>query len=304
MSFEKGDVTGRFPEEEIHGFTKQLDKVFKSFREMSLVVKDNKTDKAIRDSTKMFKAIKEGKDAITETLNAFLSAGTASDVFSDVVSSFSAYLSDTFWAGVLQGIDFTLLTTAIQDLIAPVFEDMGTFIGAVIEEDPELGLIGALIGNIIGSFFQSPELGTVIGGFLGAMIQSFFTDLFIHLGFLPPEPTPAGDRTVEDLQAEILRLETVLGNLNFLDPFDRQAAFNIQTQIAALQAQLATLLPSPFQDGRGPGFGHLESANLGGDLIGGDNLESAQTGESPNALLAELVHLNRAILADKEWRHR
>ena len=162
----------------------------------------------------MFKSIKDSGDQVSSVLEAFYNAGTASDVFSTVVSAYSGYLSDMFWGEILEAIDWESITTVITDVLGPIFEGFGTVIGGMIEDAPIGTTLGGAIGGLIGSFFGHPLIGAAIGGGLGYIIESVarniqagpttvvdvfsdVLDLFYDiLGVESPSGTPSGEFTV------------------------------------------------------------------------------------------------------------
>ena len=134
--------------------TKHLSNAFKS---LSKIAKG--TWKA------MGKAAKEIKTA-TSLFAAFGSESLITKVFDKVIGNYTKYLSDTFWGEVIKGIDFDVITTTITNVLGPVFEEVGSWIGAAIEAAP----IGTTVGASIGYLIKGP-IGAVIGGMVGFGIE-------------------------------------------------------------------------------------------------------------------------------------
>lgn len=136
------------------------------------ILKEPKVEKSLKQTEKMFKAIKESGTVVADVLGAFIGAGSAKDVFGDVVSSYADYLSDTFWGGVISGIDFASITSVMTDLIAPIMDELGDLIGLGIGamfETAETGTaVGTAFGALIGSLYG--PLGAMIGGLAGAAV--------------------------------------------------------------------------------------------------------------------------------------
>ncbi len=144
-------------------FEKKFDPVmFKAFDALRKVAKS--TWKAMGSTLKEIKAS-------TSLLAAFGSEALIAKVYSKVIGNYTKYLSDTFWGEVIKGIDFGIMTTAVTDILGPIFSGVGEWIGDRIEEAPIGTSVGIALGNLIGSFMGQPVIGAAIGGAIGYSIE-------------------------------------------------------------------------------------------------------------------------------------
>ena len=144
-------------------FEKKYDPVmFKAFDALRKVAKS--TWNAMGETLREIKAS-------TSLLAAFGSEALIAKVYNKVIGNYTKFLSDTFWSEIVKGIDFSLMTTAVTDILAPVFSGIGEWIGDRIEEAPIGTAIGASLGSLIGSFAGLTSIGAAIGGALGYLIE-------------------------------------------------------------------------------------------------------------------------------------
>ena len=144
-------------------FEKKYDPVmFKAFDALRKVAKS--TWKAMGSTLKEIKAS-------TSLLAAFGSEALIAKVYSKVIGNYTKYLSNTFWGEVIKGIDFGIMTTAVTDILGPIFSGVGEWIGDRIEEAPIGTSVGIALGNLIGSFMGQPVIGAAIGGAIGYSIE-------------------------------------------------------------------------------------------------------------------------------------
>lgn len=160
--------------------------------------RDPKFAKATRLATSLFKTIKDNAEPIADVLDAFLSAGSASNVFKNVVDNFAGYLSNTFWGQVLTGIDFTTINTLMTEVLGPIFAQIGSYLGTAFASAPVGTAIGGLIGSITGMFLPGGQVWMLIGAGVGTGIEwliNYFKELwggsdnwwdFLHDLFIPP----------------------------------------------------------------------------------------------------------------------
>lgn len=151
--------------------------LFKQFRTSGFMKVMNKTFDTIAKTKKatwkaMGTAVKAVKTA-TDLLSVFGSTSLIAKVFDKVISNYTTYLSNIFWGEVVEGIDFDIMTTAITDVIGPIFQGIGEWIGDRIEEAPVGTVIGGSLGYLIGSFVGHPGIGAAIGASLGYLINSY-----------------------------------------------------------------------------------------------------------------------------------
>ena len=161
--------------------------IFKSFK----IIPTKHLSNAFKNLSKIAKgtwkamgtAAKEIKTA-TNLFAAFGSESLITKVFDKVIGNYTKYLSDTFWGEVVKGIDFDVITTTITDILGPVFSEVGSWIGAAIEEAP----IGTVVGASIGYLIKGP-IGALIGGMVGFGIETlanFLQDISGSVGTIEP----------------------------------------------------------------------------------------------------------------------
>ncbi len=144
-------------------FEKKYDPVmFKAFDALRKVAKS--TWKAMGSTLKEIKVA-------TSLLAAFGSESLIAKVYDKVIGNYTKYLSDTFWSKIVEGIDFTTITTVFTEILGPIFSGIGTWIGDRIEEAPIGTTVGAALGGLIGSFAGRSSIGAAIGGALGYLIE-------------------------------------------------------------------------------------------------------------------------------------
>jgi len=165
--------------------------IFKSFK----IIPTKHLSNAFKNLSKIAKgtwkamgtAAKEIKTA-TSLFAAFGSESLITKVYDKVIGNYTKYLSDTFWGEVVSGIDFDIVTTAITDILGPVFEEMGSWIGTAIEAAP----IGTVVGASIGYLIRGP-IGALIGGMVGFGIETlanFLQDISGSVGTIEPHEDP------------------------------------------------------------------------------------------------------------------
>jgi len=152
--------------------TKTMDTASLPLKKVGDALGSSKTQKGIKESNKLFKTIKDGGSAIADILSGFLSAGSARDVFSQVATSWTSYLSDTFWGEILTGIDFEGLNTFFQEVLGPIFQKAGEILGTIVEAAPIGVQLGGAFGTLIGSFVGSPLIGGIIGTGIGLIFET------------------------------------------------------------------------------------------------------------------------------------
>ena len=165
--------------------------IFKSFK----IIPTKHLSKAFKHLSKiakgtwnaMGKAAKEIKTA-TSLFAAFGSESLITKVFDKVIGNYTKYLSDTFWGEVIKGIDFDVITTAITDILGPIFEGIGGWIGDAIEAAP----IGTVVGASIGYLIRGP-IGALIGGMIGFGIETLanlLQGISGSIGIIEPKEDP------------------------------------------------------------------------------------------------------------------
>ncbi len=145
--------------------------IFKSFKIMPTKHLSN----AFKNLSKIAKgtwkamgtAAKEIKTA-TSLFAAFGSESLITKVFNKVIGNYTKYLSDTFWGEVVKEIDFDVMTTAITDILGPIFAGIGTWIADRIAEAPVGASIGGALGGLIGSAYG--PMGQLVGTLAGMAI--------------------------------------------------------------------------------------------------------------------------------------
>ncbi len=156
--------------------------IFKSFKIMPTKHLSN----AFKNLSKIAKgtwkamgtAAKEIKTA-TSLFAAFGSESLIAKVFDKVIGNYTKYLSDTFWGEVVKEIDFDVMTTAITDILGPIFSGIGEWIGDRIAEAPVAASIGGALGGLLGG-----ALGSLIGSAYGPMGQVVGTLAGMAIGWL------------------------------------------------------------------------------------------------------------------------
>ncbi len=156
--------------------------IFKSFK----IIPTKHLSKAFKNLSKiakgtwnaMGKAAKEIK-TVTNLFAAFGSESLITKVFNKVIGNYTKYLSDTFWGEVVKEIDFDVMTTAITDILGPIFSGIGEWIGDRIAEAPVAASIGGAVGGLLGG-----ALGSLIGSAYGPMGQVVGTLAGMAIGWL------------------------------------------------------------------------------------------------------------------------
>ena len=163
--------------------------IFKSFK----IIPTKHLSKAFKHLSKIAKgtwkamgtAAKEIKTA-TSLFAAFGSESLITKVFDKVIGNYTKYLSDTFWGEVVKEIDFDVMTTAITDILGPIFSAVGGWIGDRIAEAPVAASIGGALGGLIGSAYG--PMGQLVGTLAGIAIGWLADKLAGEIKPLPGEP--------------------------------------------------------------------------------------------------------------------